>query len=609
MDRNSLIGITLMMGLLIGYFYFTQPTEAQLQEQKRVQDSIAYVQNQQRIAADSVKETLTEADTSKTKVDVPVQAGNFGKNVGAEKFTQLQNEEYTIQFSSKGGRVASVQLNKYKRSDSSDLILFAPNQNKWDFEFITKDGIVVNTGALDWKLDNQSDNEISYVLPYDSSSYIKQTYRLTKDSYLVNYNLSFINMNGKIAPNRSEIVLHWDLDVPLQEQDAEAERQKSTIYYKYIKDDPDFITETSYDSEELEGKTEWISFKQQFFNSTLIARDKPFAAESKIETIESEEDSIVKYYKSNLDLEYQQLANEQYNMSFYFGPNHVPTLKKVGLELDHIIPLGWVLFRAVNEYAIIPLFNFLRSFFSNYGLVILLLTLVVKLILLPLTYKSYKSTAKMKVLKPEIDKIKEKHKGDAQKAQVETMSLYRSFGVSPLGGCLPMILQMPILLSIFFFFPSSIELRQESFLWAQDLSRYDSVLELGFSIPFYGDHVSLFTILMTIATFLYTYMNNQVSGATGQMKYIGYIMPVFFLGFFNNYASGLTYYYFLSNMITFTQQWAIRKFFVDDDKIRAKMESFKKTKGKNKKGPSNFQKKLEDMAKKRGIDPKTGKRK
>jgi YidC/Oxa1 family membrane protein insertase len=416
-------------------------------------------------------------------------------------------------------------------------------------------------------------------------------------------------MNGKIAPNRSQIALHWDLDVPLQELAAEAERQKSTIYYKYIKDDPDFISETNYESEELEGKTEWVSFKQQFFNSTLIARDKPFAAESRIETIESEQDSIVKYYKSSLDLEYQQLASEQYNMSFYFGPNHVPTLKKVGLQLDHIIPLGWILFRAVNEYAIIPLFNFLRSFISNYGLVILLLTLIVKLILLPLTYKSYKSTAKMKVLKPEIDKIKEKHKGDAQKAQVETMSLYRSFGVSPMGGCLPMILQMPILLSIFFFFPSSIELRQESFLWAQDLSRYDSVLELGFSIPFYGDHVSLFTILMTIATFLYTYMNNQVSGATGQMKYIGYIMPVFFLGFFNNYASGLTYYYFLSNMITFTQQWGIRKFFVDDDKIRAKMESFKKTKGKSKKGPSNFQKKLEDIAKKRGIDPKTGKRK
>ena len=192
------------------------------------------------------------------------------------------------------------------------------------------------------------------------------------------------------------------------------------------------------------------------------------------------------------------------------------------------------------------------------------------------------------------------------------MGLYRSFGVSPMGGCLPMVLQMPILLSIFFFFPSSIELRQESFLWAQDLSRYDSILQLGFDIPFYGDHVSLFTILMTIATFLYTYMNNQVSGATGQMKYIGYIMPIFFLGFFNNYASGLTYYYFLSNMITFTQQFAIRKFFVDDDKIREQMEKFKKSKGKGKKGgggPSKFQQKLEDMAKKRGLDPKTGKRK
>jgi len=609
MDRNSLIGISLMMALLIGYFYFTSPSEAQLQEQKRVQDSIALVESQKQIIADTVADKITAVDSIKTEPATPVQAGNFGANVGAEKITQLKNDEYTIQFSSKGGRVASVQLNQYKRSDSSDLILFGQEQSKWDYEFITKDGIVVNTGSLNWKLEKTTANSISYILPYDSVSFVRQSYTLTKDSYLVNYNLAFINMNGKIAPNRSQIALHWDLDVPLQELDAKAERQKSTIYYKYTKDDPDYISETKFDSETLDGKTEWVSFKQQFFNTTLIARNKPFLPESKIETIESEQDSIVKYYKSSLDLDYQQLANEQYNMSFYFGPNHVPTLKKVGLQLDHIIPLGWVLFRAVNEYAIIPLFNFLRSFISNYGLVILLLTLIVKLVLLPLTYKSYKSTAKMKVLKPEIDKIKEKHKGDAQKAQVETMSLYRSFGVSPMGGCLPMVLQMPILLSIFFFFPSSIELRQESFLWAQDLSRYDSVLELGFSIPFYGSHVSLFTILMTIATFLYTYMNNQVSGATGQMKYIGYIMPIFFLGFFNNYASGLTYYYFLSNMITFTQQFTIRKFFVDDDKIRAQMETFKKSKGKNKKGPSNFQKKLEEMAKKRGIDPKTGKRK
>lgn len=600
-----------MMTLLIGYFYFTQPSEAQLKREQQTRDSIALVNAQlESIVTDTNQALISKPDSLiHNAIETPVlQAGKFGSNVGNEEITVLKNKEFTINFSSKGGRVAQVRLNNYKRSDSTELILFNPDQSKWNYEFIA-DGEIVNTGDLNWTLKEKTATSLAYYLYYDSESYLKQTYTLTNDSFLVHYDLALINLNNKISPARNQVTLHWDLEVPLQEKDVEAEKQKSTIYYKIIKDDPDYISETKYEKEVIKGKIDWVSFKQQFFNSTLIAVNNPFAQESSLETIESESDSIVKYYKANLDIGFQQLANEQYNMSFYFGPNHVPTLKKVGFGLDQIVPLGWVIFRAINEYAIIPLFNFLRSFISNYGIVILLLTLIVKLVLLPLTYKSYKSTAKMKVLKPEIDKIKEKHKGDMQKSQVETMALYRSFGVSPMGGCLPMVLQMPILLSIFFFFPSSIELRQESFLWAQDLSRYDSILELGFDIPFYGDHVSLFTILMTIATFLYTYMNNQVSGASGQMKYIGYIMPIFFLGFFNNYASGLTYYYFLSNIITFTQQFAIRQFFVDEDKIKEQMEKFKKTKGKSKKGPSKFQQKLEEMAKKRGIDPKSGKRK
>ena len=504
--------------------------------------------------------------------------------------------------------MASVNLLDYKRSDSTDLLLFEPDQHQWDYEFIA-DGELVNTGKLNWTAKDITKNSVNLYLYYDENSFIKQSYKITEGEYLVDYKLSLVNLNGKILPTRSYLNLKWDLEVPLQELTAKAEREKSTIYYKFTKDGPDYISETNFEKEELKGKTEWISYKQHFFNTTLLAIDNPFEPESTIETIESENDNVVKYYSSNLEINFNQLASEEFDMKFYFGPNHVPTLKKVGHELDHIIPLGWVIFRAVNEYAIVPLFNFLRGIFSNYGLVILLLTLIVKLVLLPLTYKSYKSTAKMKVLKPEIDKLKERFKGDAQKTQMETMQLYRKFGVSPAGGCLPMVLQMPILLAIFFFFPSSIELRQESFLWAEDLSRYDSVLELGFSIPFYGDHVSLFTILMTVATFLYTYMNNQVSGVDGPMKNIGYIMPIFFLGFFNNYASGLTYYYFLSNIITFSQQFAIKKFFVDEDKIKAQMENYHKTKGKKKKEPSKFQKKLEEMAKQRGLDPKTGKRK
>ena len=601
-----------MMALLIGYFYFTQPSAEELEAQKAYQDSIAQIDLEKRLIADSISNAeITSIDSSaisEPQGQPAASMGKFGTNQGEAETYNLSNGLVSIDLSSLGGKVAKVNLLKYKRSDSTALILFDESQQNWSYEFIA-DGQLINTGNLNWTVKNATKNSVDYYLYYDSSSYIKQRYQLREGEYLVDYQLSLVNLNGKILPTRSYLVLNWDLEVPLQEFDAEAERQKSTIYYKFAKDNPDFITETKYEKEELNGKAEWISFKQQFFNSTILAIDNPFNSESTIETIESEDASIVKKYNADLEIGFNQLANEEFNYSFYFGPNHVPTLKKAGHDLDRVVPLGWTLFRAVNEYAIIPLFNLLRSFFSNYGLVILLLTLIVKLVLLPLTYKSYKSTAKMKVLKPEIDKIKEKFKGDAQKTQMETMQLYRKFGVSPAGGCLPMVLQMPILLSIFFFFPSSIELRQESFLWAEDLSRYDSILELGFSIPFYGDHVSLFTLLMTIATFLYTYMNNQVSGVAGPMKNIGYIMPIFFLGFFNNYASGLTYYYFLSNMITFTQQFAIKRFFVDENKIKAQMEQYRKTKGKKKKEPSKFQKKLEEMAKQRGIDPKTGKRK
>jgi len=605
MDRNTLIGITLMMALLMGYFYYNSPSEAQLQRQRDIADSISLVNQLNEVLPSAQSDTI-RLDTTISEESSAKNMGNFSNNSGSEEITTLSNDLFTIDFSSMGGKVASVKLNKYKRADSTDLILFDKDQYHWDYQFIV-DGYPVNTAELNWQLKEKTRNSVSYYLYYDNSSYLKQTYTLANDTYKVAYNLSMVGMNKKILPNNSLLTLNWKMVAPRQELSAETERQKSTVYYKEYGETPDFISETKYKREELKGKTEWVSFKQQFFNSTLLNESGSFDPQSFVGTVEQKDDDLVKGYEAKLYLTFNQLANEQYNMAFYFGPNHVPSLKKFGHDLDRLIPLGWVIFRWINEYAIIPLFNALRNVSGNYGLVILLLTLIVKLALLPLTYKSYKSSAKMKVLKPEIDAIKEKNKGDMQKTQVETMAFYKKVGVSPMGGCLPMLLQMPILMSIFFFFPSSIELRQESFLWAQDLSRFDSIFELGFSIPFYGSHVSLFTLLMTLSTFLYTYMNNQVSGVTGQMKYMGYIMPVFFLGFFNNYAAGLTYYYFLSNMITFTQQWAIRQFFVDEDKIKAQIAANRNKKGPAKK-PSSFQQKLEAMAKKRGIDPKSGKR-
>ena len=319
-------------------------------------------------------------------------------------------------------------------------------------------------------------------------------------------------------------------------------------------------------------------FKTPIFSSVIINNDG-FEKPTFVKTTTNE---MSTRFVKNLELETQLAYNHNYKESIplkiYLGPNHYETLSSYNLNLERMIPLGWGIFRWVNKYAVIPIFNWLDNSIANYGIIILILTFIIKMALAPFTLKAYKSQAKMKVLKPEIDKITEKFKDkDPMKAQQATMSLYKKAGVNPLGGCIPMLLQMPILFALFRFFPASIELRQKSFLWATDLSTYDSVLDLPFEIPFYGDHVSLFTLLMTLSTLLYTRMNSQMSGPQmAQMKWIMYLMPIMFLGFFNNYAAGLSYYYFLANMVTFGQQYVMRKYFINEDVILAQIENNKK---------------------------------
>ena len=319
--------------------------------------------------------------------------------------------------------------------------------------------------------------------------------------------------------------------------------------------------------------------------------DKPTVLKSE----KNENSDYIKDLSAKFELPFSHSRNETINFQFFFGPNHYKTLLSYGKGFEELVPLGWGIFGWVNKYVIIEIFDFLSNYIKSYGIIILLLTLIIKLALSPFTYKAYLSQAKMKVLKPEIDKLSEKHKSkDPMKVQQETMGLYRKAGVNPMGGCLPMLFQFPILIAMFRFFPASIELRQESFLWADDLSSYDSIYNLGFEIPFYGDHVSLFTLLMTISTLLYTRMNSQMAtGQMAQMKWMMYLMPVMFLGFFNNYAAGLSYYYFLANMFTFSQMYFMKKL-VNEDAILAQLEANKKKPKKK----SKFQKKLEDMQRK-----------
>jgi YidC/Oxa1 family membrane protein insertase len=394
--------------------------------------------------------------------------------------------------------------------------------------------------------------------------------------------------------------LEWQIKTPHTEKSKKNQDMYTGIHYQYSSDNEvDYLSFSSTDDDEINSRLNWVAFKQQFFSSILIAKDKFQKSTNLTSTTNDEIENVNSTYIKDLvakfELPYYHKNNERLSFQFLFVPNHYKTLESYNSGFEELIPLGWGIFGWVNQYIIINIFDLLNNYFTSFGIIILLLTLIIKLGLSPFTYKAFLSQAKMKVLKPEIEIITEKNKGkDQMKVQQETMSLYRKAGVNPMGGCLPMLFQFPILIAMFQFFPASIELRQESFLWADDLSSYDSIYNLGFNIPFYGDHISLFTLLMTISTLLYTRMNSSMAtGQMAQMKWMMYLMPIMFLGFFNNYAAGLTYYYFLANMFTMTQQYFMMRF-VDEKGILAQIEANKKKPAKPK---SKFQKKLEEMQK------------
>lgn len=602
MDRSSSIGYIVILFLFIGFYYFNSKNKEELDAQERKveqmrADSLASLaENQVSIDEATVSETeTTEVQDSFTPL--------------VESKATLSNELLSIDFSSIGGKPNKVNLTEFHKYDSSDLVLFDGKQMRLNYAIPLANGTVINTESQSFKLE-ESENQIIMTLDLPNNASIVKTYTLESNSYKLDYNVTFNNIGSVVAPNNRFAELAWSTDIQGQEKTLKDERAATTIYYRYGTDDEvDYLSETSSDDDELHANVQWVSFKQKFFNQTLINNGQFIETGTKIEIIEPEDENVdyVKKAQAQFYIPLDKNTVEE-SMTFYYGPNHYPTLKNQGIELHKIIPLGWGIFGWVNKLIVIPIFNWLNNYLSNFGLIILLLTLIIKTALFPFMYKTYKSTAKMRILKPELDEIKERVGNDMQKAQQEQMKLYKQAGVSPLGGCLPQLVQMPILFAMFRFFPSSIELRQESLWWADDLSTYDSVFDFpnGFEIPFYGDHVSLFTLMMTTVTLLYTYMNSQNSGQmVGPMKTVMYLMPVMFLGFFNNYAAALSFYYFLSTCMTIIQNFIIRKFVIDEDKLHKQIQDSKKKKVKVKK--SGLQKRLEDMAKKRGIDPKTGK--
>jgi YidC/Oxa1 family membrane protein insertase len=616
MDRNSVIGLILIAAILIGYSVWTSPTQEEIEAAKRKNDSIQSAQiEQQRIEQelntaqipDEAKAAPDEIQDSLAQQKIVEQFGVFANAAqGINEYFTLENEKVIIKLSNQGGRIVSVELKEYKSYDSLPLILFTEEHSSFGFDLIANNKKLF-TGDLYFEpigtsavISGDEETSITMRLAANEDTFVDFVYNLKGNSYLVDFYINFKNFQNIVAPQENLMMLRWDMFAPITEKSLENQRMNTTIYFNYV-DDFDYLSETKDDRMSLEKPAQWVALKQQFFSSVLIS-DTHFEKDASVLESKTEEESTdhVKLLSANLALPFKHTPSEAYQMKFYFGPNHYPTLSSIGYDLQKIIPLGWGIFGWVNKFIVIPVFNFLKGFDMNIGIVILLLTIFIKLILSPFTYKAYLSTAKMRVLKPEIEELNKKHANDDPlKKQQAVMALYKKAGVNPLGGCIPMLLQFPILIAMFRFFPASIELRQESFLWADDLSTYDSIMNLSFNIPFYGDHVSLFTILMTISTIIYTRMNSQFSSSPemAQMKWMMYLMPIVFLGIFNNYAAGLSYYYFLANIITFTQQFAMQKL-VDEKALLAKIEEYKKRPESQKK--SSFQKRLEDAAKKRG---------
>jgi YidC/Oxa1 family membrane protein insertase len=416
---------------------------------------------------------------------------------------------------------------------------------------------------------------------------------------MIDFDVNFANMEGVIDPNAKEMVINWDARLMRQEKNLENEKLNTSIHYRHSDGEVDYLNERKDDSQNINTRIKWVSFKQQFFSATIVA-DELFQNAELVKVREPEKETkYLEQMDAILSLDFNPNVDKTLGMRFYFGPNKYNILRDYKLDLERQIPLGWSFFlmQWINRFAVIPVFNFLEGFDINYGIIILILTVLLKIFLSPIAYKTYLSSAKMRLLKPEIDEISAKFpkKDDAMKKQQATMSLYKKAGVNPMAGCVPMLLQFPILLAMFRFFPASIELRQESFLWATDLSSYDSILDLPFTIPFYGDHVSLFTLLMTISTIIYTKMNNDMMSTGNQMpgmKTMMYLMPIMFLGFFNSYSAGLSYYYLLANLFTFAQMFLIRRF-VNEEKLHARIQENKKKPVKK----SNFQKRLEELQK------------
>jgi len=624
MDKNTIIGFVIIALIIIGFAQLNKPNEEELARQQRYNDSIALVEQaklesevamknaQAATATDSVMAT----DTTNLAAKVADAFGSFSVAAqGEEKFYTLENELVKLSFSNKGGRIYSAELKNYKTHDSLPLMLFDAAESTMGFTLVTNNNRVINTSDLYFEpvaqttTDTKGNKSLTLRLKTTGDSYMDFVYTLPANNYMLSFDIKSNGMNKVMPLGTNFLEMQWASKVRQQEKGRKFEERYSAVEYKYVADDIEKLSESKDDEKKLTNKVQWIAFKDQFFSSILIA-NSGMNSTTLGSKLEKEESNYLKSYSANMTVAYDPTGKETTGFRMYLGPNHYKTLSAYDkgldsdakLRLNKLIPLGWGIFGWVNQFAIIPMFNLFSRFIGSFGIIILLMTIVIKLVLFPLTYKSYISSAKMRVLKPEIDEINARIPAEkAAERQKATMELYSKVGVSPMSGCLPTLLQMPVLFALFSFFPAAIELRQQSFLWASDLSAYDSIFSwttyIPIITPYFGNHVSLFCLLMTITSILSTKLNMATQPTNDQMggnmmKWMMYLMPVMFMFWFNNYASGLSYYYFVSTLITVIQTYAIRAT-VDEKKLLAELHAKRNSKKTVKK--SGFMERLEKM--------------
>ena len=637
MDKNTVTGLILIFCLVLGFsFYNSSQHKKAQQEQEQVVSAEPDTEDENQkseVRSQNGACEIQTADSENLKSQIPNPKSQISPFYTPET---LDNSDYVVEtskavyhFSKYGGYLNFAQLKDIycyapKGEEKPPLVLFDGENAVMNIDLMLQNQVIVksqfcyfaseqpdtlviteNNNTLSLKLYPINEDEI------DAKSYIEYLYTFKNDDYSFGFCINYVNMQNYLYPNTNVFTLQWEAMLKNVERNFDYEKNITTIFYMDNLDKVGDMSPTKQEKKDFSSQLKWISFKQQFFTTVLTA-DSGYFSSGQLATNLQVAPPLLKHLTANLEFDVKNLYNGSFNMSLYMGPNQYKLLKTYNLNLERQVPIGWGFFLLhwINRGAVIPIFDWLSKYALSYGIIILILTILLKIVLLPIAYKTYVSSARMRVLKPEIDEINARYPKpeDAMKKQQATMAMYRSAGANPMSGCLPVLLQMPILIAMFRFFPSAYELRQQPFLWADDLSTYDSVLNFGFNIPFYGDHVSLFCLLMTAATLIYTWLNNKMmtmGGNNDQMKMMRifmYFMPIMFLGIFNSFSSGLTYYYLLVNLITFFQMWIFR-IGVDETKIRARMKA-NMAKPKEK---SKWQTRMEAMVKQQQMQQKNRK--